>query len=178
MYKPIPNTNNYYSCDKYGHIKSNQRIIHRSNGHDMTIHERILKPKLNNQGYYYVSLRINKTTHDYLVHRLVALTWLPNPNNLPTINHKDCNPKNNAVTNLEWCTQGYNNQYSFTHGKAPIGGKRIDMYNLQHQFQQTFNTQSDASIFIKGDKSARSNIGFAAKHGNPYYNHYWKYHAS
>lgn len=47
-----------------------------------------------------------------LVHRLVAQTFILNPNNYPIINHKDCNRQNNVVTNLEWCTYKYNNNYA------------------------------------------------------------------
>ena len=47
-----------------------------------------------------------------LIHRLVGLAFIPNPHELPQINHKDENPKNNAVENLEWCTASYNVRYS------------------------------------------------------------------
>lgn len=50
-------------------------------------------------------------------HRLVAMAYIPNPNNYPIINHKDLNPKNNNVDNLEWCTYSYNTHYTYLHGK-------------------------------------------------------------
>ena len=48
----------------------------------------------------------------FFVHRLVAMAFIPNPDNLPCINHKDCNPANNHVDNLEWCDWKYNNNYA------------------------------------------------------------------
>ena len=53
-------------------------------------------------------MRINGETQDWLVHRLIAKTWIPNPNKYPIINHKDNNPLNNSVDNLEWCTHKEN----------------------------------------------------------------------
>lgn len=55
--------------------------------------------------------------HIVYVHKIVACTFIPNPNNYPLINHKDENPANNEVTNLEWCTYSYNNTYNNTHIK-------------------------------------------------------------
>lgn len=65
----------------------------------------------NNSGYYNVFLCKNGKTKRYLVHRLVAQAFIPNPDNLPQINHKDENTKNNCVDNLEWCTCQYNVSY-------------------------------------------------------------------
>lgn len=63
-------------------------------------------------GYSYVTLCKNGKETKYYVHRLVALAYLENPNNLPCVNHKDENKANNHVNNLEWCTVEYNNYYS------------------------------------------------------------------
>ena len=73
--------------------------------------EIILSPKNNGTGYFIVCLYKNKTHKYYLIHRLVALTFLPNPDNLPCVNHKDEDKSNNRVDNLEWCTAKYNSNY-------------------------------------------------------------------
>lgn len=67
-----------------------------------------LKPEQLKNGYLRVELQGKK----YLVHRLVADTYIPNPDNLPCVNHKDHNRANNDVSNLEWCSYEYNNSYS------------------------------------------------------------------
>lgn len=56
-----------------------------------------------------------------MVHRLVAFTYIPNPDKKPFINHMDSNPKNNNVTNLEWCTTAENNLHAAQHRLATKG---------------------------------------------------------
>lgn len=73
--------------------------------------DNILKPRDNGRGYYRVTLMKDAKPHQLSIHRLVALAFIPNPNNLPFINHKDENPSNNNVDNLEWCDAKYNNNY-------------------------------------------------------------------
>jgi hypothetical protein len=73
---------------------------------------RILKPHLNNMGYATVDLQIHKKVDRRLISRMVAEAFLPNPDNLPCVNHKDQNPANNHVSNLEWCTVQYNVTYA------------------------------------------------------------------
>lgn len=73
--------------------------------------EKILKPAISSKGYLFVNLyKQQKTTH-YKVHRIVAKAFIPNPNNLPQVNHKDEDKTNNCVINLEWCTAKYNINY-------------------------------------------------------------------
>ena len=67
--------------------------------------DRELVLSLSPNGYYHI--RLGRGKH-YLVSRLVAEKYLPNPHNLPEVNHKDKNPLNNNVDNLEWCTSLYN----------------------------------------------------------------------
>ena len=70
--------------------------------------ERKLTQTLNNRGYYSVGIK-RKT---FMVHRLVALAFIRNPENKPFVNHKDGNKVNNQVDNLEWCTAQENNQHA------------------------------------------------------------------
>lgn len=69
---------------------------------------RILKPRYNSKGYARVSLHAN---NDKPIHRLVATAFIENRNNLPEVNHKDENPRNNRADNLEWCSHRYNLNY-------------------------------------------------------------------
>lgn len=94
VWKPIQGFENYYITN-YGRVWS-------------TISNRWLKPQLNQRGNhkrYYVSLGRNNKK---LVHRLVAEAFLPNPYNLPEIDHKDTNGLNNHVNNLRWCSHNEN----------------------------------------------------------------------
>lgn len=67
-------------------------------------------------GYREVALTENGKTRWHLVHRLVAMTYIPNPKNLPFINHIDGNKLNNHIDNLEWCTRSENARHSFING--------------------------------------------------------------
>lgn len=67
--------------------------------------------KLYEGDYSRVCLCKNGVKKTWKVHRLVADAFIPNPDNLPEINHKDENKYNNCVENLEWCSKVYNNNY-------------------------------------------------------------------
>lgn len=73
--------------------------------------ERILKPHKVGYGYEMLGLSHKGTIRQYYVHRLVAMTFLPNPENLSDVNHKDEDTTNNNVENLEWCSRSYNINY-------------------------------------------------------------------
>ena len=73
--------------------------------------ERILNPVKIGSGYLQVGLYKNEKQKKFKVHRLVAKAFIPNPNNLPEINHRDEDKTNNKVVNLEWCSSKYNINY-------------------------------------------------------------------
>ena len=72
---------------------------------------KVLMEKKDKLGYCRVNLYKDKVQYSKTVHKLVALAFIPNPKKLPIINHKDENPSNNTVSNLEWCTYSYNTSY-------------------------------------------------------------------
>lgn len=74
---------------------------------------RYLKPTVGSNGYMHVTLCYGKK-EDASIHRLVAEAFVPNPEGLPQVNHKDENKENNCADNLEWCTCKYNNNYGFS----------------------------------------------------------------
>lgn len=83
--------------------------------------KKILKPRKNKQGYLYVDLSLGhrKLVKSVLVHRLIAETFIPNPDNKPQVNHKDGNKQNNCVNNLEWVTNQENINHSIITGLKP-----------------------------------------------------------
>lgn len=96
--------------DYEGYQVSNMGNV-RSLNYGQTGKVRVLKPVKFKCGYLYVNLCKDGDRKHYRVHRLVAQAFLPNPDNLPQVNHRDENPSNNRVENLEWCDCKYNNNY-------------------------------------------------------------------
>lgn len=82
--------------------------------------QKLMKPKTDKKGYKVIQFSVNGERKAFKVNRLVAQAFIENPNNLPCTNHKDCNPTNNRVENLEWCDYTYNNHYANRVEKASI----------------------------------------------------------
>ena len=79
---------------------------------------KILKTRKDKKGYTVVTLTKHSKNYVPKVHRLVAIAFIPNPNNLPQVNHKDEDKSNNNIDNLEWCTNEYNRNYGTRNERA------------------------------------------------------------
>lgn len=98
---------------------------------------RILKLRGNKKKYWRIVLCKDGVCKEYKLHRLVAQAFLPNPQNFPQVNHKDENPDNNIVSNLEWCTALYNVRYSQA---IPVL-----QYDLQGNFIREWGGENEAA---------------------------------
>lgn len=87
------------------------RALWRSNQYGRSYRKHILRQVVGRDGYCRVYLTKNGKTRCYLVHRLVAQAFIPNPNNFPQINHKSEVKTENTAENLEWCDGKYNMRY-------------------------------------------------------------------
>lgn len=96
-----------YEVSSYGRVRS----LDRYDGRNHFIKGRIMKQNNDRRNYMSIQLCLNGKIKKYFVHRLVAQTFIPNYDNLPEVNHKDENPGNNNVDNLEWCDRSYNINY-------------------------------------------------------------------
>ena len=96
-------------------------------------------------GYVLASLYDNGLIKVKSVHRLVAQAFIPNPKNLEIINHKDENPSNNCVDNLEWCTRSYNALYNGASKRAGIKKRRrIARIDTNGKILEIYNSVTDA----------------------------------
>lgn len=114
IWKDIKGYEGKYQVSNLGRIKSLQMI---NNKFGIVVHrERILKPTLRTN-YLGITLSKDNTHKNFIVHRLVAEAFIPNPKGLPCVNHKDENKLNNNAENLEWCTSKYNSNYGHSKEK-------------------------------------------------------------
>lgn len=144
-WKIIKDYPNYAISDK-GEVKS----LPRKSEKGTRVKERILKHDVSPSGYHRVSLCDGKNVKRFLVHRLVAEAFIPNPLNKPHINHKDNNPYNNTVNNLEWVSHSENMVHAEKQGRLKISqmkGGQVSAEIQQKKAEQYF-TYSMGSRFI------------------------------
>jgi hypothetical protein len=129
IWKDIEDYEGLYQVSNLGRVKSMLRKVPHLCGY-RTIPERIIKASVSSTtGYMIISLCKNSTYKLYLVHRLVAEAFIPNPDKLPYVNHKNEIRIDNRADNLEWCTPNYNIEYSHVREKS-ISKISIQLNNM------------------------------------------------
>lgn len=164
IWKDIKGYEGLYQVSNLGRVKSLPRVVNHGN----YVYKRRGRIKLsfNSKGYDFIKL--HKDTHRkvYLVHRLVAEAFIPNPNNFAVVNHKDGVKTNNFVDNLEWCTASDNTKHAIHTGLLPIeqirmnGSKSKDVCAIRvlcEDTNQVFPSIVDAKKYFR-IQSIQTNI--------------------
>lgn len=105
IWKPIAGTKGFIEVSNKGRVRSLLRG-----------EPRVLKSQVDNKGYHRIRVTVEREKMSYKVHREIAKAFIPNPNNLPQVNHKDGNKGNNSVDNLEWITNRDNAHHAIENG--------------------------------------------------------------
>lgn len=159
IWKEIPNYEGCYEVSNFGMVRSLDRAVNCIHGSIAVKRGKILKQITRPKGYLCVNLSKDGKSRSIEIQRLVALTFLDNPDNLPCVNHKDENKQNNHVDNLEWCTYEYNNTYgnrlsksakSNTNGKL---AKKVYKYNLDNEFIEEYPSCAELKRLFGYDAS-------------------------
>lgn len=167
IWKDIQGYEGKYQVSNFGRVRSLDRIDaenHFRKGQIMKI--KYTTGPGRGEGYARVALRNGSSQKEYQVHRLVATAFIPNPHNLPQVNHKDCNPANNFVfinpdgsvdpekSNLEWCDVKYNINYADRNEKVSkaLSGKEktynrkpVKCYSLSGKLLKEYDCVADAA---------------------------------
>lgn len=164
VWKDVVGYEGLYQVSNMGRVKSVKRVVNSTNPKQSwkTINERILKPssygkppKCGGIRHLDVVLYRKGKQKTEKVHRLVAMAFIPNPNNYPIINHKDENPSNNCADNLEWCTHQYNSNYG-TRKECWLKSfptTPVLQYSIQGRLIAQFKSVADAAASVNVSSS-------------------------
>lgn len=131
----------FIEASNLGRMRTKDHWVTYKNGRKQLYKSHVLKQQLSKNGYMYITLSVNGKAVYLLVHRVIAVSFLPNPDNLPEVNHKDNDRTNNAASNLEWCTSRYNMAYKEKYGisaKEATKVLRHPLIAINPEFSEVF----------------------------------------
>ena len=164
----------YYQVSNKGQVRSLDRIVTGSHGKPVKVPGCVLKGEIS-KGYKRVNFIKEGIAKHFQVHRLVALNFLPNPENHPVINHKDEDKLNNRLDNLEWCTYEYNNNYGSCLAKRGASRSR-PVRSIDPETGETVKEYSSFTEAAKDVGGSHGNISTCCKKRRwKAYGYRWEY---
>ena len=162
-FKPVKGYTGIYEISNLGRVKSLSRVIERNDGNTRVTEDRIILPFTTKAGYSQIVLCKDGVKKKHYIHRLVALAFIPNDNAIEKIvvNHKDENPINNNVGNLEWCTQRYNMRYGKMQAKLikiNVIDSKGDVVDLVEGIRECERKYSISKYLIKQSSNGKDLI--------------------
>lgn len=116
IWKDVVGFEGLYKVSNFGNVKSVDRYVSGKLNSKRFQKGKIMTAQKNRKGYFAVILHKNGIAHHFLIHRLVAISFIENRTNKEQVNHIDMNKGNNSVDNLEWCTSLENIRHSYANG--------------------------------------------------------------
>jgi hypothetical protein len=180
IWKDIPGYEGFYEISNTGKVKSVGRIDcyvnHKGNTVYRNIKERILKTYYINSGYQCVVLAREGDHKKFLIHKLVATAFIPNPNKLTWVNHCDGYKTNNCVTNLVWCTPTENIIHAYTTGLMKKGANHKDARTVvMHDGKKDVREFGTLRLAAEAVGVHNASISSACKLGHKSGGFYWRY---
>ncbi|MBO0479613.1 NUMOD4 motif-containing HNH endonuclease [Vagococcus fluvialis] len=158
IWKDVLGYEGLYEVSSLGRIRSSKDKTTHSERHGARKwQQRIFKQKTDKNGYKRVTLYKNKSPKDFLVHRLVAIAFIPQIEGKELINHIDCNPSNNYASNLEWCNHSENLKHAYEN-RLNQSNEVVILLNTITNKPKVFLSKSEASEFLGRNKAFLSGI--------------------
>ena len=179
-WKDIKGYEGLYQVSDAGNVRSCDHVVKNRSGMALKKGKILAQANVDKTHYKKVTLYRNNVGKTFLVHRLVAMAFIDNPEGYEQINHIDENPSNNAMSNLEWCDAKYNVTYGSRTEKSikkrtgtPVGEQAILQYSLTGELIQRFESAVKAAKAIGGDNSSICRC--ANGKNKTSYGYYWKW---